>query len=386
MALKDLRERFAFRFGTGDTRSFVCPGRVNLIGEHIDYNGGYVFPCALTLGTYAVARENKEGVLRLESANFPGLTEVSLEGLAYKKSHGWSNYPKGVATLFKEANPGVNLPGLDIMISGAIPNGAGLSSSASICVLFCYIFNDITGAGMSPVEMALLCQRVENEYIGLNCGIMDQFAVAMGKSGQAMLLNCDTLDFEYVGVNLADSVIIISNTNYRRQLTDSKYNERRAQCEAALKILQTKLDIKNLCDLSSAEFEEHVSLISDPLLASRARHCVYENERCKASVVALKLGDLAAFGMLMNASHDSLRDLYEVTGPHLDALQEGALSVEGVIGSRVTGAGMGGCTVSIVRSSAKDSFIERVGSYYHDKTGLTASFYTADIGDGARRL
>lgn len=379
-----LKGRFADLFGGGDDpRVFFSPGRVNLIGEHTDYNGGYVFPCALTFGTYGVARERSDGVIRLASVNFDTRVEVSADDLRYDKAHGWANNPKGVAVEFTKLPGHPKIPGFDLLIHGNIPSASGLSSSASVCVLVATILNAFTGAGLSGIETALLAQRVEHNYIGVNCGIMDQFAVAMGKAGHAILLKCDTLKYEYVPVDMPGYKIVIANTKKPRALTDSKYNERVYECQAALSYLKNRLPIQSLCDVNPRDFELYKHLIPSPAQRSRAEHVIYENERAFMSVDALREGRLDEFGKLMIASHNSLRDLYEVTGPELDALVEESLAAPGVIGARMTGAGMGGCSVAIVAEDAVNGFIRRVGEGYERRVGHPTEFYIADIADGA---
>ena len=387
MDVNSMTEAFKNIFGIEeDIYRFFAPGRVNLIGEHTDYNGGHVFPCALTFGTYAIARKRQDSRLRLFSGNFEaaGMIEADLEGLAYDKAHDWANYPKGIVKTLREAGFRIN-KGLDIMFYGNIPNGAGLSSSASIELATCVALKKLFQLDVEMLEMVKLSQKSENQYNGVNCGIMDQFACGMGKKNHAMLLDTTTLEYEYVPVSLEGVSIIIANTNKRRGLADSKYNERRGQCEAALSALQQKLTIASLGDLSEQEFEENKHLITDETERRRARHAVYENQRTIAAVKALNQGDIEGFGKLMNASHISLRDDYEVTGVELDTLVSAAWE-NGAIGSRMTGAGFGGCTVSLVSNDRITEFIERVGGKYLDKIGYRADFYVASIGDGARQI
>ncbi|NBH24880.1 galactokinase [Lachnospiraceae bacterium] len=370
----------------GDTEGakvFFAPGRVNLIGEHTDYNGGHVFPCALTIGTYGVARVRLDRKLRFFSMNFEhlGVIESSLDDLKPEKEAGWTNYPKGVMWAFGEK--GFKVPsGLDILLNGNIPNGSGLSSSASVEVLTGFILREFFGFEVSNQDLALIGQFSENNYNGVNCGIMDQFAIAMGKKDHAIFLDTADLSFEYAPVKLENAKLVIACSNKKRGLGDSKYNERRSECEAALAKLQKVVDIKGLGDLSEEQFEEHKSVIGDLVKERRARHAVYENQRTIKAVAALKANDITQFGRLMNESHVSLRDDYEVTGAELDTLVEEAWKVEGVIGSRMTGAGFGGCTVSLVKDEAIDTFIKQVGEAYRKKIGYQADFYVVEIGDG----
>ncbi|MDE5679258.1 MAG: galactokinase [Lachnospiraceae bacterium] len=375
---------FAEVFGDVEgVKLYFAPGRVNLIGEHTDYNGGHVFPCALTIGTYGVVRKRNDNKLRFYSANFDklGVVESSLEDLKPCKEAGWTNYPKGVMWAFGEK--GMKIPcGMDFMLSGNIPNGSGLSSSASVEVLTGFVLRDLFGFEVSNQELALIGQFSENRFNGVNCGIMDQFAIAMGKAEHAIFLDTADLSYEYAPVKLAGAKIVIACSNKKRGLGDSKYNERRSECEEALRELQKVIDIKTLGDLDEEAFEANCSVIADEVRVRRARHAVYENRRTVKAVEALKGNDITLFGKLMNQSHVSLRDDYEVTGIELDTLVEEAWKVEGVIGSRMTGAGFGGCTVSIVKDEAIDNFIKQVGKAYKEKIGYEADFYVVEIGDG----
>ena len=370
----------------GDTdgvKVFFAPGRVNLIGEHTDYNGGHVFPCALTIGTYAAARVRNDRRLRFYSMNFEqlGVIESSLDGLKPEKEADWTNYPKGVMWAFGER--GFEIPqGMDILLNGNIPNGSGLSSSASVEVLTGAILRDFFGFQVSNQDLALIGQFSENKFNGVNCGIMDQFAIAMGKKEHAIFLDTSDLSYTYAPVKLQGAKIVIACSNKKRGLGDSKYNERRSECETALAELQKVVDIKSLGELSEEQFEEYKSAIKDETRVRRAKHAVYENQRTLKAVKALEANDIAQFGQLMNASHVSLRDDYEVTGIELDALVEEAWKVPGVIGSRMTGAGFGGCTVSIVEDDAIDTFKKQVGDAYLAKIGYAADFYVVEIGDG----
>lgn len=387
--LKDLVLEFKKKFGEFENiRTFFSPGRVNLIGEHTDYNGGFVFPCALDFGTYAVVRKREDKIFRMYSKNFEnlGIIEFSLNELTYKKEDDWANYPKGVIKTFVDHNLDVN-SGFDVLFFGNIPNGAGLSSSASIEVLVAVILKNLFNLNIDMVEMVKYCQIAENKFIGVNSGIMDQFAVGMGKKDKAILLDCNFLNYEYVPVELGNMSIVIANTNKKRGLADSKYNERRASCEAAVEELNKNgVNIKYLGELTVEEFEKLKHFIKDEEHLKRARHAVNENERTKEAVNVLKAGNIEKFGKLMNESHISLRDDYEVTGMELDSLVEAAWEENGVIGSRMTGAGFGGCTVSIVKNENVENFIKNVGEKYKRKTGLNASFYVANIGNGAGEL
>ena len=383
-----IRTKFEELFGNeGEIKEYFAPGRVNLIGEHTDYNGGHVFPCALTMGTYAVARKRNDNKIRLYSMNFEnlGILESTINDLKYNKSENWINYPKSMIWALKE--DGFNIDrGFDIVYLGTIPNGAGLSSSASIEVLTGFVLKDLFDLDVDMTKIALLGQKAENKYIGVNCGIMDQFIIANGKKDCAIFLDTANLEYEYAPVKLENAKIVIMNTNKKRGLGDSKYNERRAECEEALKELQQKLDIKSLGELTEQEFEENKDLIKSEIRQKRARHAVYENQRTVKAVEALKENKIDLFGKLMIASHNSLRDDYEVTGKELDTLVEESLKQDGVIGARMTGAGFGGCAVSIVESDKVDDFIKNVGKGYKDKIGYNADFYAVEIGDGPRKI
>ncbi len=378
-------KKFTELFGDeGDIRTYFAPGRVNLIGEHTDYNGGHVFPCALTMGTYAAARKREDRVLRFYSMNFEnaGVVETSIDDLVCKDEAGWTNYPKGVIWAFGEK--GYAVPsGMDIVIAGDIPNGSGLSSSASLEVLTGVVLRDLFGIEVSQVELALIGQYSENNFNGMNCGIMDQFASAMGKKDCAIFLNTADLSYEYASVKLEHARIVIANSNVKHSLVGSEYNVRRQQCESALKQLQSVVSIETLGDLDIEGFEAHKGAIADPVEQRRAKHAVYENQRTLDAVKALKENDIAAFGKLMNDSHVSLRDDYEVSCPEMDILAEEAWKLSGVLGSRMTGGGFGGCTVSIVENDQVDAFIETVGAVYEKRTGIKADFYVVDIGQGA---
>lgn len=383
--MKDtILKKFEEVFGDAEgAKAFFAPGRVNLIGEHTDYNGGHVFPCALTIGTYGVARVRKDRKLRFFSMNFDhlGVIESSLDNLKAEKEAGWTNYPKGVMWAFEKK--GFQIPfGMDLLLNGNIPNGSGLSSSASVEVLTGYILKDFFGFEVSNQDLALIGQYAENNFNGVNCGIMDQFAIAMGKKDHAIFLDTADLSYTYAPIKLEGAKLVIACSNKKRGLGDSKYNERRSECETALAELQKVIDIKGLGDLSEDEFEQNKDAIKDSVRVKRARHAVYENQRTIKAVDALKAGNIELFGRLMNDSHVSLRDDYEVTGIELDTLVEEAWKIEGVIGSRMTGAGFGGCTVSLVKDEAIDAFTEQVGKTYLAKIGYKADFYVVEIGNG----
>ena len=383
-----LLDEFKKVYGDNDgVRTYFAPGRVNMIGEHTDYNGGHVFPCALTIGTYAAVRKNKDKLLRFYSMNFEslGIINVSLGNLKYDEKDEWTNYPKGVIWALEEKGYKVE-EGVDILYFGNIPNGSGLSSSASIEVLTGYIINDLFDFGIDLVSIALLSQKAENDFVGVNSGIMDQFAIAKGKKDHAIFLDTSDLSYEYAPLKLKDAKIVIAASNKKRRLADSKYNERRSECETALRDLKEVVDIKSLGDLTIEEFEEYKHHIKDDIHRQRAKHAVYENQRTIKAVRELKNNNISEFGKLMNESHVSLRDDYEVTGIELDTLVEAAWKQEGVIGSRMTGAGFGGCTVSIVKEDKIDAFIEKVGQEYKDKIGYAADFYVVDIGDGPKEI
>ncbi len=386
---KKLLEKFQEVYGgEGDIRSYFAPGRVNLIGEHTDYNGGHVFPCALTIGTYGLARKREDNKLRFYSMNFSkvGVIESSLEELVPSEEAGWTNYPKGVMWAFEKR--GYKLTsGIDFMIYGNIPNGSGLSSSASLEVLTGTMLKDLFGIEeLTMQDLALIGQYSENNFNGMNCGIMDQFASAMGKKDCAIFLDTNTLQYEYAPVKLPDAKIVITNSKVKHSLVSSAYNDRRNESETALKDLQKVLDVKTLGDLTEEQFEAHKDAIQDPVCRKRAKHAVYENQRTIKAVQALKENKVEEFGKLMNASHVSLRDDYEVSCEEIDILVDLAWKIPGVIGSRITGGGFGGCTVSIVKNDAVDNFIEIIGKQYKEKVGHEAEFYVVDIGDGARKL
>ena len=389
MMKKKLFDMFAELFGNSEgARFYFSPGRVNLIGEHTDYNGGHVFPCALTLGTYGAARKREDNKIHFYSMNLDsfGIVEASLDDLTNKKEYNWANYPLGVVWAFKEKGHTIT-SGFDMVIWGNIPNGSGLSSSASLEVLTGVILTDLFEIkDLSMTDLALIGQYSENNFNGCNCGIMDQFAVAMGKKDHAIFLDTSDLSYEYAPCILDGAKIVITNSKVKHSLVDSAYNDRRNECAAALKALQSELDIQALGDLTPEEFEAHKSLIKDEIQLQRAKHAVYENQRTIDAVTALKAGDIESFGKLMNQSHISLRDDYDVSCEEIDILVDLAWKIPGVLGSRITGGGFGGCTVSIVKDESVDTFIETIGKTYLEKVGHEAEFYTVDIGEGASRL
>ena len=384
----DLKQEFDRVFGAGgEIREYFAPGRVNLIGEHTDYNGGHVFPCALTIGTYACARRREDRRLRFYSMNFPeaGILESTLDDKEYRKELGFSNYPRGV--ILMAAQEGYRAEqGMDILYYGTIPNSSGLSSSASIEVLTGYILKDLFGFDFDGIANAKIGQRAENEFIGVNCGIMDQFAIAMGRKDSAIFLDTATLQYEYAPLKLDGVKILIMNTNKKRGLGDSKYNERRAECESALRDLQRAVDIKTLGDLDEEGFVLYSDMIRSQVCMKRARHAVFENRRTIRAAEALRAGDIPKFGRLMNESHVSLRRDYEVTGPELDTLVEAAWEQEGVIGARMTGAGFGGCAVSLVKEEYLPVVMDAIGETYREKIGYEPTFYIAETGDGPSRI
>lgn len=367
---------------------FFAPGRVNLIGEHIDYNGGHVFPCGITQGTYVAIGQRDDRAIHCYSMNFSdkGVMKTSLDQLVYAKEDGWINYVKGIVKYLQEASGQQLDGGFNLVVYGNIPNGAGLSSSASIELAVGLAVDQIYGLGVEWLTLIKLGQRVENEFFGLNTGIMDQFAIGMAQADQAIFLDTNTLEYSMVPADFKDYVILIMNTNQRRELADSKYNKRRQQCEQALADLQTELDIQTLGDLSSEAFEQHKQLITDEVLRRRAKHAVYENERTLQAKEALTAGDLSAFGKLLDESHRSLRDDYEITGEALDTIVSEAWQQESVLGARMTGAGMGGCAIALVHKDQAEAVIQAIGPAYQEAIGLEAEFYIAEVGDGAKAL
>ncbi|MBX0284160.1 galactokinase [Ligilactobacillus salivarius] len=387
MDKKVINDKFTEIFGEQAEATFFSPGRINLIGEHTDYNGGHVFPCAISLGTYGAARKREDNKLRFYSANFEdlGIIETSLDDLKYDKKDNWVNYAKGMIYFLKETGHDVD-KGMDIFIEGNIPNGSGLSSSASLEMLIGVIAQELFNLDIDRVDLVKLGMETENKFIGVNSGIMDQFAVGMGKQNQAILLDTNTLEYSYAPVDMGNNVIVIMNTNKRRELADSKYNERRSECETAVGELQAKLDINTLGELDAQTFDEYAYLIEGENRLKRARHAVWENQRTMQAQAALEEGDLEKFGRLVNASHVSLEHDYEVTGIELDTLAHTAWKQEGVLGARMTGAGFGGCGIAIVDKDKVEAFKENVGKVYTEKIGYAPAFYIAEIADGTKVL
>ncbi|KAA9321981.1 MULTISPECIES: galactokinase [Streptococcus] len=387
LSIQQLRSDFATVFGTEADHTFFSPGRINLIGEHTDYNGGHVFPAAISLGTYGVARKRDDNLLRFYSANFEdkGIIEVPLEDLRFEKEHNWTNYPKGVLHFLQKAGHVID-KGMDVYVFGNIPNGSGLSSSASLELLTGIIAERLFDLKLERLDLVKIGKQTENEFIGVNSGIMDQFAIGMGAYQRAIYLDTNTLEYELVPLDLKDTVVVIMNTNKRRELADSKYNERRAECEKAVEELKQKLSIATLGELNELDFDEYSYLIQDENRLKRARHAVLENQRTLQAQAALQAGNLEKFGRLMNASHVSLEHYYEVTGLELDTLAHTAWEQEGVLGARMTGAGFGGCAIALVRKDAVEAFQKNVGQKYEEVVGYAPSFYIAEIAGGSRVL
>ena len=387
ISAKQVRADFAKVFGVEADHTFFSPGRINLIGEHTDYNGGHVFPAAISLGTYGVARKRDDQLLRFFSENFEekGIIEVPLENLHFEPEHNWTNYPKGVLHFLQEAGHTIDR-GMDIYVYGNIPNGSGLSSSASIELLTGVIAEKLFDLNLERLDLVKIGKLTENEFIGVNSGIMDQFAIGMGADQRAIYLDTNTLEYDLVPLDLQDNVVVIMNTNKRRELADSKYNERRAECEKAVEELNRKLSITTLGELDEWSFDEYSYLIEDENRLKRARHAVLENQRTLQARAALQAGDLDKFGRLMNASHVSLEHDYEVTGLELDTLVHTAWEQEGVLGARMTGAGFGGCAIALVAKDAVESFKENVGRKYQEVVGYAPSFYIAEVAGGSRVL
>lgn len=385
MILRNLKREFAALYGEGDERCFFSPGRVNLIGEHIDYNGGFVFPCAIEYGTYAAVRKRNDNTINFASANFDLKVKVDTDSIFYDKKDDWANYPKGVIKIMTDM--GYKASGMDVLISGNIPNGAGLSSSASLEVLTGVIVNNLFNKGEIPqIDLVKIGQKAENNFAGVNCGIMDQFAVGMGKKNLGIMLDCNTLKYEYANIDLKDYTLVIMNTNKRRALNESRYNERRAECDEALAIINKYYRTDTLCSLTPGEFEDIKLNIKKINLRNRAQHAVYENERVKKAFTALNNGELLEFGRLLTESHNSLRDLYEVTGKELDSLVSEALKSEGCIGARMTGAGFGGCAIALVLKARAEEFKKTVSEKYEKIIGCKPDFYITGIGNGASEL
>jgi galactokinase len=380
----DIKEEFQKRFYKKPENIFFSPGRVNLIGEHIDYNGGRVMPCAISLGTYLAVSKNTDKVLRFQCLNFPETAELHLQDSYSKSGKEWFNYPLGIINYM--VGHGHSVSGLDLLFLGNLPIGAGLSSSASIEVLMAYALDKLFQLNIPALEIALLSKKVENEFIGVNCGIMDQFAVTFGKKNKAILLNCDTLEYELLPFDTGDHVLAIINTNKARTLSDSKYNERFAECGAALKALKTKINATHLCDIDIQSFQAHRHLINDPVLEKRALHVIAENFRVGEATNVLRAGKLKEFGQLMYGSHQSLQELYEVSGVELDTIVEFCKTNEDCLGARMTGAGFGGCAIALVKKEGLDDFTAGLTAYYKNKIGYAPSIFVSDVGDGAREI
>lgn len=387
MDIEKLKDKFEEVYGEDKEQilAFNAPGRVNLIGEHLDYNGGLVFPCALEFGTIGLVRKRKDNLVRLYSTNFELSVDVELPNVIYDEAHDWANYPKGVIKILMDS--GYNVGGMDVLISGDIPNGAGLSSSASLEILIAYIINVIfNDCRIQLIDLVKLTQKAENEFVGVNCGIMDQFAVAMGIENRAMLLDCNTLEYKYAPVDLKGYSLVLMNTNKRRGLNESKYNERRSECERAVKLISKEREIKYLCELSEDELNKYEHLLDNDILKKRVRHVVMENIRVKEAFKSLQHGDLNRFGELLVESHNSLRDLYEVTGRELDTIVEEALKLKGCIGARMTGAGFGGCALAIVSLDELEDFGKNIIKNYEAIIGYEPSLYLSGIGEGVLQL
>ncbi|HYC40234.1 MAG TPA: galactokinase [Chitinophagaceae bacterium] len=381
---EELQKEFRSRFEQDASYFFFCPGRVNLIGEHIDYNGGRVLPCAISLGSWIAVARNNEKKLRFHSLNFPEKAELHLQTSYSRSGKAWFNYPLGVVNALLQRDACIS--GMDLLYFGDLPIGAGLSSSASIEMATCFALNEIFDIGISRTDMAQLCKSVENNFIGVNSGIMDQFAVAMGKKDHALLLDCDTLEHEYIPFRTGDYGLVIINSNKKRELADSKYNERFSECGAALRTLRREVEIEHLCDLDPARFEMHRHLIEDPVLQKRALHVVTENARVRDAVIALQTGDIETFGKLLYASHESLREWYEVSGKELDTIVDFCKTFAGCAGARMTGAGFGGCAIALVRNSVVEEFSQLLVKHYRDRIGYDPEPFASAIGDGVRRI
>ena len=383
MNRQELEHKFEEIYGKKAEHLFFAPGRVNLIGEHTDYNGGLVFPCALSFGTYLLIAKREDAQNHFHSINmdFSALVDLTI---FEKKTNEWIQYPLGVMKDF--ADRGFDIWGYDLLYYGDIPNGAGLSSSASIEIVTAFMLNDLTQANLNNIELVKISQKAENQYVGVNCGIMDQFAVGMGKKNHAIALNCSSLNYEYVPLAMKGFKLVIANTNKKRGLADSKYNERRNECEEAVANLSKVYPISTLCELNEEKFEQYCSYISNSIVRRRAKHVISENQRVIKAIQALKNNDLPTFGQLMNASHQSLKEDYEVTGIELDTLAEESQKLDGVLGSRMTGAGFGGCTVTLIAEDQIENYIHTISHIYQAKVNLEVTFYIAEIGEGVRKL
>lgn len=385
MTVTELKQKFIEKYGDGQFHGFFSPGRVNLIGEHTDYNGGFVFPCALSFGAYCLIRKTDRKTVKFASLNLPFEAEVPVDELNKPVGREWVNYPIGVFAQFLKK--GVRFEqGADILIFGDVPNGAGLSSSAALEMVTAIAVNEMWEVGLDRLDLIKMSQKAEHEFAGVMCGIMDQFVSGMGQAGHAVFLNCDTLDYDLVPVQLDGIKIVISNTNSPHKLDSGMYNKRVSECHAAVDAISRYKPIKVLAEVSWEEFQELEDKIEDMTARKRARHVISEIARTETAVQELRAGNIQNFGQLMNGSHDSLRDDYEVTGEELDTMVDEARKIDGVVGSRMTGGGFGGCTVSLVKEEAIEAFISEVGKNYKTRTGLNPEFYVAEIGDGAKRL
>lgn len=382
--LSQLQKEFRNRFQKAPANIFFCPGRVNLIGEHIDYNGGKVMPCAISEGTWLAIAKNTDKKFHFHSLQFKETASLHLQTSYSRAGKSWFNYPLGVIN--ELLHEGHGLSGLDMLFSGSLPIGAGLSSSASIEVVTWFALNELFSYGISKQNATVLCKKVENDFIGVNSGIMDQFVVAMSKKGRAILLNCDTLEYEYLPFETGNYILAIINSNKKRELTESKYNERFAECGAALQLLKKELAVQNLCDISPASFESNIHLITDPVLNKRARHVIYENERVRLAANALQAGELEKFGQLMFASHQSLRELYEVSGKELDTIVDFCKTFKACIGARMTGAGFGGCAIALIQKDAFDDFVAKISRAYEERIGYAPSIFSSVAEDGVREV
>ena len=385
--LDRLLERFHQKFGNNDhpVKQFFAPGRVNLVGDHTDYTGGYVFPCGIDTGSLLLIRRTGDEQYRFASTNFDMFAQLPKEQINQKYGDNWINYPLGVVDQFIQR--GFNIDGIDCLFSGNVPNAAGLSSSASVEVVTAFAINKLFDCQLSLLELVKMSLAAENDFVGMQCGIMDQFAVAMAQENHAMFLHCETLEHRQVPLSLDNYAIVLANSNQRRELNESAYNERVAECERALHLLKQRLPIDTLGELSADDLEANKALFHDDNIAYlRAKHVTTENSRVQAAVPALEQGKMELFGDIMNASHDSLRDAYHVSSDPLDQLVGAARSQPGVIGSRLTGAGFGGCTVNLLEKDQCDAFIRNVGNTYEAKTGLTADFYIIHPGAGVRQV
>ena len=387
MKINEIGTEFANIYHENPTRCYFSPGRINLIGEHTDYNGGHVFPCAISLGIYGAASPRTDEKFCFYSANFEkmGVVEIDLHQIKFVKEDSWTNYAKGMLHFMLENGARID-HGLNIYINGNIPDGAGLSSSAALEMLIGILLQDQFHLSFTKLEIVKMGVKTENEFIGVNSGIMDQYAVAMSKKDHAILLDTEKVESELVPLDLKDNVIVIMNTNKKRTLADSKYNERRAECEKGLHFLQEKLSIQSLGELDNLTFDEHSYLLPTENLLKRCRHAVWENERTLNAEKALQKGDLNEFGHLMNASHVSLEYDYEVTGKELDTLVHTAWKQPGVLGARMTGAGFGGCAIALVAKNKVEAFEKNVADIYQEEIGYLPSFYIADTADGTKVL